>query len=152
MATKVDKRIPKNQIYSRNTIEQREHEDDAAARRVIPVDECGDPINEENPLPVSGTFVIEVGVATNPNVFNFLATSINVEYQLVIPDDTKRYIFKTREKAKVQIAFEPGESNTNYFTLKPGVSHSEENIKTTSKVIYFRVAKPNTTIEFMSWS
>lgn len=30
--------IPKNQIKSRNTIEQREHEDAAAARRVILVD------------------------------------------------------------------------------------------------------------------
>lgn len=33
--------IPKNQIKSRNTIEQREHEDDASARRVILVDPDG---------------------------------------------------------------------------------------------------------------
>lgn len=33
--------IPRNQIKSRNTIEQREHEDDAAARRVILVNPDG---------------------------------------------------------------------------------------------------------------
>lgn len=42
--------IPKNQIKSRNTIEQREHEDDAAARRIVNVDKDGNFISETNPL------------------------------------------------------------------------------------------------------
>jgi hypothetical protein len=44
--------IPKNQIKSRNTIEQREHEDDASARRVLNVDPSGNPVTDLNPLHV----------------------------------------------------------------------------------------------------
>src|SRR5690349_14308160 len=49
--------IPKNQIKSRNTIEQREHEDDAAARRVVSVDKTGEFIDEDNPTPVVVEFI-----------------------------------------------------------------------------------------------
>lgn len=41
--------IPKNQIKSRNTIEQREHEDNAAARRVVAVDLSGEFLGQQNP-------------------------------------------------------------------------------------------------------
>lgn len=45
--------IPKNQIKSRNSIEQREHEDAAASRRILMVDEAGNAINNANPMPTT---------------------------------------------------------------------------------------------------
>lgn len=65
--------IPGNQIRSRNSIEQREHEDKAAARRVILVDEDGNPVNSDNPLPTDAVLNGDVFVdidgfhPTNPD-------------------------------------------------------------------------------------
>lgn len=49
--------IPKNQIKSRNTIEQREHEDQAAARRVTIVDQDGNFQDSTNPVPAVQFFI-----------------------------------------------------------------------------------------------
>lgn len=49
--------IPKNQIKSRNTIEQREHEDDASARRVVAVDLSGNFIGQQNPSSAYVSFI-----------------------------------------------------------------------------------------------
>lgn len=49
--------IPNNQIKSRNVIEQREHEDNAAARRVVSVDKDGEFTEEGNPFPVVVEFI-----------------------------------------------------------------------------------------------
>lgn len=63
--------IPNNQIRSRNSIEQREHEDSAAARRVLIVDEDGNPINEANPLPstavVNGDVLVDLDGFSGPD-------------------------------------------------------------------------------------
>lgn len=61
--------IPKNQIKSRNVIEQREHQDDAAARRVILIDEFGNPFNDTNPLPAQA--VINGNVTITLDGFDF---------------------------------------------------------------------------------
>jgi len=53
------KPTPKNQVRSRNSIEQHEHEDLADARRVLLVDALGDFINSDNPLPVTATINVE---------------------------------------------------------------------------------------------
>lgn len=50
--------IPKNQIKSRNTIEQREHEDDAAARRILNVDKDGVPYDYTYRQPVDAEISI----------------------------------------------------------------------------------------------
>lgn len=41
--------IPKNQVTSRNTIEQAQHEEDAAAKRVVKVDADGEFVDSDNP-------------------------------------------------------------------------------------------------------
>lgn len=46
----MSKGIPKNQLKTRNTIIQSEHEDDADAKRVLIVDELGNFNSPENPL------------------------------------------------------------------------------------------------------
>lgn len=62
--------IPKNQIKSRNTIEQREHEDKAAARRVLLVDDEGVPYDESYPLPTSAVLDVEsLEVTVNLDAF-----------------------------------------------------------------------------------
>lgn len=73
--------IPNNQIKSRNTIEQREHQDDAAARRVLNVDADGNPITADNRLPVDiggAQVVVEGDVSVNLEAVNDLVNPDNV--------------------------------------------------------------------------
>ena len=51
---------PKDKVKSLNSMQQSEHQDAADAKRVILVDENGDPYNSSNALPVTG------GGSSNP--------------------------------------------------------------------------------------
>ena len=82
-------RIPKNQILTRNTIEQREHEDNAWARRVTLVDFCGLEISDTNPLPVSATINVSPGAGLDtPAIANISALLANTEYSYTFPAGT----------------------------------------------------------------
>lgn len=90
--------IPKNQILSRNSIEQREHEDDAAARRVLLVDKEGNPVDDSNPLPVDVTVNINGATGTVKSFYNeTLAVAIGATENLVtytVPAGKVVYILK----------------------------------------------------------
>jgi hypothetical protein len=72
--------IPKNKILTRNTIEQREHEDDAAARRVLPVDPQGNPITPDNrfPVDIGANVTIEGDIVVNLDAIDDLTDPDNV--------------------------------------------------------------------------
>lgn len=143
--------IPKNQVISRNSIEQREHEDAAAARRVLLVDEEGSAINENNPLPASVTIQGE----TQPDeleIFNLSALAANTEYSQQLPDNTSKFYLKARGNAKLQFAFAAGESGTKFWTVFPGETYPVDGLKLSGKTIYVRSSKPNETVELLVWT
>lgn len=149
--------IPNNKIRTRNSIEQHEHEDSANARRVLIVDADGDPIDSSNKLPVEASFnlnslTVEIASATSPIIYNLNAALANTEYSIALPDDTRRYVIKARNASRIQFSFQALQSNTNFITIKPGNSWSENDLKLDSKVLYFRVSKPNTSIELLIWT
>lgn len=143
--------IPKNQIKSRNTIEQREHEDDAAARRVVPVDQEGDFFGTVgNPIYVIPT----IGpAASDPEIFNVDATLADTEYSQVLPDHTNAILIRVRDgEAKMQISFNVGETGTKFITVGLGNNFYVSGVDLVGKAIYFQASRAGKVVEILTWS
>lgn len=144
--------IPKNQITSRGTMEQQQHEEAAWAKRVLQVDETGNPYNASNRFPVD-VIITPGGGITTPTIFNVTATLANTEYSQALPTATKQFFVKVRDGlSKLQLAFNPGDSATNYVTVAMGSVYIEENVSLTGKTLYFRTNKPGQVIEILAWT
>lgn len=106
--------IPKNQITSRNTIEQQQHEEQAKAKRVLLVDEDGNPITIDNPLPTNATAVIGTAVRVT-GTENGKATGTdfifvnNLRLQILAAKDREQYItyadFGTKNQRVIRIDY-----------------------------------------------
>lgn len=142
--------IPKNQIKSRNTIEQREHEDNAAARRVTPIDADGDFFGTpDNPI-----YVINTDSATSdPEIFNVDAPDANTEYTQILPDHTGALLIRVRDgQARLQLSFNSGESGTKYITCEYGNNFYVSGVDLVGKSIYFQSNKPGKVVEILVWA
>lgn len=145
--------IPKNQVLTINTITQREHEDDAAARRSVLVDECGNPINEDNPLDITGDINVVVNPADTPVIANIPVALANTEALYAFPAGTSRFTLKVREgNAIIRYAWIAGDSGTDFITLPYGNQLDIRDVILTGKTIYFQLSKAGMTVEIESWS
>lgn len=107
----------------------------------------------------SGKFVktpaitIQETTVDNPAIQNVTLTLANTEYPVVFPNGTQRFMVKVRgSNSKLQVAWNSGQSGTNYFTVERGVVLREESIILTGKTIYIQAPVAGTVIEVMSWS
>jgi hypothetical protein len=144
--------LPKRQIRSIGTIQQHEHEDLASARRVLLVDQDGNYIDDQNPLPISGTINVAVDSADTPTIFNLSVPLANTEYSQVLPNNTKKLLIKSRvNNAKLQFAFESGESATNFITVPFGAFYESDGLLLVGKTLFIRSTLA-TTIEVLAWT
>jgi len=145
--------IPKNQVRSRNKIEQHEHSDAADARRVLPVDENGNPINAGNPLPVDVTISGESRAKT-PFIYAISAATAGQEYSQLLPDNTAQIMLQCRKsEPTIRVAYAPnGTNGDEYWTVKPGNDYKEDNKKLIGKTIYFQTNKDNQKIVILVWT
>jgi hypothetical protein len=147
--------IPKNQVKSVNTINQSEHEDDADARRVLPIDQFGEYFGTPtNPIFVEGEIEVnpDAGVDT-PTIFNISALLSGTEYSQVIPDGTRKFILKVRGgEAALKIAFSAGGTSTTFLSVSRGANFIISGVSLTSATVYFQVDKPGKIIEILTWS
>lgn len=142
-------RIRGNQIKDPRTINQNEHEDQADAKRVVPVDELGEFFGTpDNPISVnSGS-----AAAANPTIFNIDCPLANTEYSQDLPDKTKQFLIKVRDGGAImKVAFIVGESGSNYITIHPGANHLQLDISVMSKTVYFQLNKPDKLVEILAW-
>lgn len=145
--------IPKNQIKSRNSIEQREHEDNAAARRVLNVDKDGNIYDETYRQPVDALVNISSG-ADSPDIFNVDVTLANTEYSQVLPDHTRHFLIKVRgNDAIMRVAFQSGDTNVKYVTIGLGNGFYVGDVDLPpGSTIYFQANKPGKVVEILTWS
>lgn len=111
----------------------------------------GEDIAQINP---DGSFNVRTEAAvTTPTIENFDASLANNEYSYTLPANSKKFCIRARGfEARVQLAYESGESDTNYFTVQRGCSYIENSVIIESGLtIYFQVDKPNTVVEILSW-
>lgn len=125
-------------------------EEPVIARRVSLIDKHGDKISESNPLPVSAT-IVPTTVGT-PSLFNVVCPTAGTEYSQLIPNNTTQLQLKVRNNAKLQLAWIPGTTMTNFLTLTPGMIYVLESVKLTSKTVYFTSSKDDTVVEILSWA
>lgn len=96
----------------------------------------------------TGTATI-VGAST-PTIYNVSAPTAGTEYSQTLSTNVKKFTIRCRDNAKTQLAFESGESGTNYITIRPGTVYSEESLGFTG-VLYFQTNKNTQTIEIWEW-
>lgn len=148
-------KIPKNQVRTRNSIEQAEHEDSLDARRVTLIDPLsGEPYDSNNPIPVSATINVSPGAGLDtPIIANVSAPLANIEYSYAIPAGTGKIIIKSRpQDAIIKYAWTSGQSGTQYMSIGYGVTKEITDISLNGKTLYFQVSKPGYVLEIETWS
>ncbi len=134
--------IPKNQIRSRNVIEQHEHEDNASARRVVFVGPDGNFIGHDPTVPLNvrlsdgsvniGTVNAELEVqlshiANSPDAGD-VADSVQVgdgEETLQITDAGEAYVNNGYQSLMPLISTIPWVSKSNYDEIQPQFNGDE---------------------------
>lgn len=100
---------------------------------------------------------LDVNVLNTPTVNTPIITNIsvgtpNTQFSHAFDSDTKRFMIRTRNNGKMNIAFTSGQTGTNYITLRPGNIYFEEDVQNTGALtIYFQVNKADI-VEVLEWT
>jgi hypothetical protein len=92
---------------------------------------------------------VTISGATNEKITPLLLTLANVEYSHSLQDGISQIRIKSREAAKLQLAFKVGESASNYWTIPKGTVDNIDGLSFYGKILYIQSDKPNTTVEIM---
>lgn len=87
---------------------------------------------------------------SNPVIYNVTCTLSNTEYSQALNANSKKVLIRVRGLAKLQLAFQSGDSGTDYISIPMGCSYSEEAILFNGGV-YFQTNKPNQIVEILEW-
>lgn len=151
-------KVPEQEI-ERHTYE----EEPVVARRVIAVDELGNPYNASNPLPTTAQLSadnLQVNI-TQPGthtIFNPNILLANTEYSVVLPAKTEIFtvMVRSNKAIKLQYTFIAGESGTKYITINPGVRKEFNGIMLPmAKTFYFQLSSTDvggTIVEIEAWN
>lgn len=127
-------------------------EEPAVAIRTLPVDQYGTPISPSNPLPIEGTISVQLDGPTMPAVANIPAPTVG-EYSHVFPAATKRFHIKMRGNSGMKVGWAAGSTSTNYMSISPGSTLSEDNLQLTAPlVLYIGTTRASDTIEILYWT
>lgn len=96
--------------------------------------------------------VANTSFARSPSIFNIQITNANTESSQLLPDKTRQFVIRVRNgRSGLKVAFNPGESGSNFISIPRGSSYREEYLDTTNLTIYFQTDQPNQTIELITW-
>lgn len=110
----------------------------------------GTPVDNANPLPISGTFAPDRPVQLQ--IINQTLTLANTEYGISLPANTIHLEFKTRGSGTLQFSFVAGETNTKYVTLKSGSTYSIREVSLTGKTLYVQSPTAGVVVEVLAWT
>lgn len=134
-------------------------EEPTVALRTMLVDKLGNRYTETNPLPVDATINVDhlnvdIENPGAPTIINITVPDADTEQSYTFPANTKRFKMKVRGgRSKIQIAYESGESGTNYFTNEMGNIYQSGDIDPLYPfVVYFQCNKDAQVIEIESWA
>lgn len=85
-----------------------------------------------------------------PTVINQTLTLASTEYNIALPDGTKKFILSARDNdvtLKLRYA-----SSSTYLTIRRGVAYEEKDIETLSVTLYIESDKPNKIVELVYWT
>lgn len=90
---------------------------------------------------------------TNETIYNIDVNAINTEFSHTLTDGTKEYMIRTRDKKSVlKLAFNSGESGTNFVTISGISNYSSINLKSIGRTLYFQTPTQPTIVEIVEKS
>jgi len=87
-------------------------------KQVFTTDGAGD-----TAIRVVGDLETTTDAPNTEEVINFNIAAANTEYTINLPTNTKRYTLYFRGSKKLALAYNLGETATNYLTVNPGETH-----------------------------
>lgn len=91
-------------------------------------------------------------VVATPTIDNFSMPLAGVEYSYTLPTGTRRFTLKNRTSGLVKLSYAVGESGTKWYSIEPGTSYGEEDLRLGSLTFYFQSPTPNQIVEILSWA
>lgn len=152
-----NQRIRGNQITDQRTIVQNEHEEQADAKRVLLVDENGNPVNQDNPLPTEAVVNLSATKPDTQTILNVPVNAADTEFSAVIPAKTEIFTIRVKSNKAIVLkySFQAGASGTNFVQVRPGsvrkITGLSFDVATT---IYFQLNRldgPQTVVEIETW-
>lgn len=86
---------------------------------------------------------------TNTKITNLTLTLANTEYSHVLQNKLRQLIIRSREDARLQIAFVSGESSTKFFTVRGGNALILADVDFNGETLYLQANKTNSTVEIL---
>ena len=92
-------------------------------------------------------------LVSTPTISNVTLGSANTESSIALPSGTKKFRLRARGSAKLQLAYNSGNSDSTYFTIMPGNVYTENHINSTASLtIYIQSNTASATVELVAWS
>lgn len=96
-----------------------------------------------------GKAVVESG--GTPTIYNTAVALANTEVSQTLSSGVKRFTIRVRGLSKLQVAFALGDSSTDYVTIPPGCSYTEDELNF-SGTLYFQTSKAAQVVEILEWT
>lgn len=115
--------------------------------------------NQDNIAISDGTNSLQItsngGIVTNNTdtsltIFNVSAPVANTEYSVTLPNKTKKFLMRSRNKGVIQFTNVNGATGTQYITLKANTVYTD-NCFYENLTIYFRSTKTNDILELIAY-
>lgn len=104
-----------------------------------------------SPSGASSNTTIEVGLKSNPAIFNLELTTSGTEYTQTLPSGTKSFLVRIRQSAKSELRY--SSMSTEYLTLPAGTTYTEERIAGSSTLtLYLSSSKDGSIAEIVAWT
>lgn len=108
---------------------------------------------ENGAIKVTGTVTALAGGKSSPTSRIFNMPLANTEYSIAFATNTKSFCLSNETGfATIQASWQSGESNSQFFSIKPGQNYSESGIIANSLTIYVRSNKADTDLTIIEWT
>jgi hypothetical protein len=89
----------------------------------------------------------------SPTIANITVPLASTEVSYALPTGSTRFRIRTRNSAKLQLAYVSGDSGTQFETIRPGVVLEEQGLDSTiAFTLYFQTPAAGTIVEIISWA
>ena len=86
------------------------------------------------------------------NIVNMTLTNANQEYTIALPTGSRRFTIKLRSNGVLKISYATGTSGSNYLSVFPGCSLTEESLAADlNYVLYVQSPQPGAVVELVAW-
>lgn len=119
------------------------------AIRTTVSDSNGDLITDTNPLPVSGSLVVDTTETVEPQIFNIDITTANTNVTINLPTNVRRFFLRPRDtKGPLRIY---KTSAGPYYTVPKGSVYESFDIKNSTLSLIVQSSQANTVVELFCW-